>query len=84
MYFVTVNFIAYSLFHIDKNAAKKKSFRISEKNLLLLCLFGGTIGAWLGMNHFRHKTQKTSFRWKFFLIVFIQILVVYFLFKRYR
>ena len=36
--------------------------RLPERNLLLLAIVGGGIGAWLGMEVFRHKTQHRSFR----------------------
>lgn len=36
--------------------------RISEDFLLLLLFACGPIGAWCGMEGFRHKTKKTAFR----------------------
>lgn len=84
IYLIAVNFIAYSLFHLDKESSKNKTYRISEKNLLLISAFGGTLGAWIGMNHFRHKTQKTSFRWKFFVVVILQMIFLYILFRKGR
>src|SRR5690606_38218292 len=62
LYLVIVNYIAFSLFHLDKERAIKGKRRISEKNLLSVVAFGGTLGAWIGMNRYRHKTKKISFK----------------------
>ena len=43
-------------------ARHEKVPRLPERNLLLLAIVGGGIGAWLGMEVFRHKTQHRSFR----------------------
>ena len=53
-----VSFISYGL---DKKKAKSNAWRISEKFLLLSALFGGAIGALLGMKTFRHKTKHWYF-----------------------
>ena len=58
---------AFSAFGWDKRQARRGGSRISEKTLLLLTALGGAPGALLGMKLFRHKTIKTSFRWKFYL-----------------
>lgn len=53
-----VTFIAYG---IDKYKAKKGKWRISEATLLLMAFWGGSIGAWLGMKAFLHKTMHKKF-----------------------
>ncbi len=62
----------------DKNQAKNNRNRISEKTLLTFVFFGGTIGSGFGMLVFRHKTAKKSYLVKFWLIVVIQILIIWF------
>ncbi|WP_255550435.1 DUF1294 domain-containing protein [Sporosarcina sp. E16_3] len=52
----------------DKRQAKRKGQRIPEKNLWTLALLGGGIGAYIGMQTFRHKTRRTSFRIGFLLL----------------
>jgi uncharacterized membrane protein YsdA (DUF1294 family) len=79
-YFQLINLVAFLIIGVDKWLAKQQKWRISERNLLLTGIIGGTIGSGLGILFFRHKTSKISFLWKFFLIVLIQILVIYFLF----
>lgn len=46
---------------IDKQKAKRGSWRISEKTLFILTLLGGGIGTIVGMYLFRHKTKKVYF-----------------------
>lgn len=62
----------------DKYLAKNNQRRISEKALLTSALIGGSIGSGLGMLYFRHKTAKTSYQIKFFGIVIIQIIALFF------
>jgi len=53
----------------DKWAAKRQWRRTPEKTLHLLALIGGWPGAVLGQKLFRHKTQKHSFRRRFYCTV---------------
>jgi uncharacterized membrane protein YsdA (DUF1294 family) len=59
-------FVAYGL---DKRRAVTGSRRISERTLHLMAFFGGWPGALFGQRHFRHKTQKVSFRIVFWMVV---------------
>jgi uncharacterized membrane protein YsdA (DUF1294 family) len=59
-------FVAYG---IDKRRAVRQGRRIPERVLHRLALAGGWAGALLAQRTFRHKTQKFSFRLKFWLIV---------------
>ena len=45
----------------DKYKAMKKVWRIPEATLLGLAAIGGSLGAWLGMVLFRHKTRHPKF-----------------------
>ncbi|MGC4019006.1 MAG: DUF1294 domain-containing protein [Muricomes sp.] len=57
-----VNILTFFVYGEDKRRAHQKKWRISEKTLLLLALLGGGAGAFLGMQVFRHKTQKPLFK----------------------
>ena len=46
---------------VDKLKAIKNKYRISEFNLLMSAVFFGSLGFFLGMRLFRHKTKKTIF-----------------------
>jgi len=63
IYLVTVNIVAFAAYGIDKLKAKAGAWRISEATLLLLAAIGGALGAWLGMQLFRHKTQHLKFKY---------------------
>ena len=82
--FLVVNLIAFVLMGYDKKLAQNNKRRISEKTLLAFVLIGGTIGSGLGMLFFRHKTSKTSYLLKFWLIIILQILIGWFYFNKLK
>lgn len=53
--------IAFFFYGADKRKAKKGQWRVKESVLLGLGVFGGAIGALLGMKIFRHKTRHWYF-----------------------
>ncbi len=53
--------VAFSLFGIDKARAKQHKRRIPERILLGISALGGSVGALLGMQLFRHKTKHLKF-----------------------
>ena len=53
--------IGFILMGYDKRKAINHEWRIRERTLWLVALFGGGIGSYIGMRIFRHKTQHTSF-----------------------
>lgn len=63
-------FVGYGL---DKRAANRKEWRVSETILLLVGLAGGWPGAIVGQEVFRHKTQKVAFRTLFWMSVAINM-----------
>ena len=58
-----MNVAAFLLMGDDKKRAIQQKLRITEKTLLLMALLGGSLGAYMGMQSFRHKTKH----WKFTL-----------------
>ena len=56
-----VNVVTFIIYGIDKYKAIKEKWRIPEATLLLMAVFGGSIGAWLGMRVFHHKTMHKKF-----------------------
>ncbi len=76
LWIVIANIVTYILFFADKKASETRSRRISEKMLLLWCAVGGSLGGYMAMHHFRHKTKKQTFRYRFFILVAIQALLV--------
>ncbi|MBF1577153.1 DUF1294 domain-containing protein [Hoylesella shahii] len=62
VYLALSNLLSLSVFGIDKWKAKHTKWRISEKTLLLVAAIGGSIGAWVGMKLWHHKTQHKKFK----------------------
>ena len=62
-YLVIINIITFLVYGIDKWKARKSLWRIREASLLMLAVLGGSIGAWLGMKVWHHKTQHKKFRY---------------------
>lgn len=60
-YLLLSNLVAFVVYGIDKYKARKGKWRISESTLLMLAMFGGSIGAWLAMKVFHHKTMHKKF-----------------------
>ena len=54
-----------------------KGRRIPEATLLLLAAIGGSIGAWLGMMVWRHKTQHLKFKYGVPTIILLQVAFVW-------
>jgi uncharacterized membrane protein YsdA (DUF1294 family) len=79
--FFIMNVAGLMIMGIDKRRAIKHEYRISEKTLWLVALFGGAIGAVIGMQVYRHKTKHLSFKMGFPALAILEfILFLYFLF----
>ena len=68
------NLACFVLYGIDKGRAKKGSWRISEKTLLLWSV-AAPFGAVFGTKVFRHKTKKLKFDIVLFLSCVAHILL---------
>ena len=79
-YLIVINAITFITYGIDKWKARKNKWRIPESTLLLLAVFGGSIGAFLGMRVWRHKTMHKEFKYGIPSILVLQIgLLLYFI-----
>ena len=79
-YLLAVNITSFLLYGIDKYKAKKGRWRISEATLLLMAVIGGSIGAWVGMRIWHHKTMHKKFKYGIPIIIIMQVaLAVYLL-----
>ena len=72
-YLVLVNAAALALMLTDKKKARRGAWRIPEATLLGIAVFGGSIGAIIGMYLFRHKTRHMKFSLGLPLILAVQI-----------
>lgn len=73
VWIIVVNCVTLLIYAWDKRQAGLEQWRIPEKDLLLLGLIGGSLGALIAINKLRHKSQKLSYQAKFALILLIQI-----------
>ena len=80
-YILGINVILFIIYGIDKLKAKKGKWRIPENTLLLLAIIGGSIGAWLGIKVWHHKTLHKKFKYGIPLIVIAQIAIVVYIFR---
>lgn len=78
-YLLAINAVAFIMYGIDKYKAKKAKWRIPEATLLLLAVLGGSIGAWMGMKVWHHKTMHKKFKYGIPAILLIQIALMAYL-----
>lgn len=63
IYLAIINVVAFFAYGIDKWKSQHNRWRILESVLLVLAAVGGSVGAWLGMQVWRHKTQHKKFQY---------------------
>jgi len=78
-YLGVINVITFLVFGIDKYLAMSKLRRVPEKVFYLLAALGGSIGALVGSEVFKHKRRKISFMLVILFILLVQAAAVYFL-----
>ena len=78
-YLLAVNAVTFIVYGIDKYKAKKAKWRISEATLLLLAVLGGSVGAWVGLKVWHHKTMHKKFKYGIPAILLIQIALMAYL-----
>lgn len=71
--FIILNLLSFVTFGIDKCLAIRKKRRISENKLLLLAIFGGSVGSLAGQKLFNHKTSK--FKGVLWVVLMVHLLV---------
>ena len=76
IYCTAINVVTFFLYGIDKWKAKRLKWRVSEAALIWMAVLGGSIGAWLGMKVWHHKTQHAKFKYGLPLILLMQIVTV--------
>ena len=74
LYLLLSNLVAFVVYGIDKYKARKGKWRIPESTLLTLAMFGGSIGAWLAMKAFHHKTMHKKFYIGVPMIIVLQMI----------
>lgn len=83
-YLLVINAVTFLLYGIDKYKAKKNKWRISEATLLMIAVIGGSIGAWVGMRLWHHKTMHKKCKYGIPVIMNMQVCLVVYLHKFYN
>ncbi len=73
---LALNVVTFFVYSIDKLKAKHAKWRISEATLLILAAIGGSVGAWLGMKVWHHKTLHKKFKYGVPAILIAQVALV--------
>lgn len=76
IYLGIVNVITFLVYRADKQRARKRQRRFSEKTLLTWAALGGSVGAFVGMRIFHHKTNKVKFYIGVPTTLLIQVMVI--------
>lgn len=79
VYLILINLITFVVYGVDKSLAIKHKWRISEATLIMLAVIGGSIGAFLGMQVFRHKTKHMKFVIGVPVIIVLQVAIALFI-----
>ncbi len=61
IWLIAASLFGFALMGVDKQRAKNRAWRISERTLLLTAFLGGGFGSLAGMLIFRHKTKHVKF-----------------------
>ncbi|MCC3865739.1 DUF1294 domain-containing protein [Terrisporobacter petrolearius] len=80
-YLIIINVIGFLIMNIDKKKAVKKAYRIPEKNLLFICVLGGSLGVLIGMYKFHHKTKHNKFVYGVPSLLIFNIIMIYSMMK---
>lgn len=81
-YIIGINGLTFVLMAADKHKAKNNKWRIPERTLWLLSIFGGASGSFLGMRAFRHKTKQPPFIIGMPLLVVLHFFLILYLFSK--
>lgn len=81
VYFAMINLITFVMYGVDKYKAKKSKWRIPEATLLCMAVIGGSIGAWIGMKVWHHKTLHKKFRFGVPAIFLLQLAAVIYFYR---
>ena len=82
LYLALINVATFIMYGLDKWKAKHSRWRISETSLLLLAVLGGSIGAWLGMKVWHHKTMHKKFKFGIPAIIMMQAIIIWYFFLK--
>ncbi|HLU20906.1 MAG TPA: DUF1294 domain-containing protein [Bacillaceae bacterium] len=81
-YFIIINIIGIFTMKQDKQRARKRDWRISEKKLWLLAFVGAAPGLTIGMKKYRHKTKHFLFKYGLPTVAILEFLIYFYVLGR--
>ncbi len=84
IFLVVMNISTFIVYFFDKMQAKNNRERVSEVRLILMALFGGSIGAFISMKIFNHKTRKWYFSYGVPLMALAHFALVIYMWARQK
>ena len=79
-YLLIVNVLAFIIYGFDKYQARKAGRRIPEATLLIWAGIGGSIGAWMGMKLWHHKTLHKKLKYGIPILITMQVTFVVYMY----
>jgi len=74
--YLVMNLVGLLIMGEDKKRAKKHQYRIRERTLWLVALFGGAAGTTIGMQLYRHKTKHVWFKIGFPALAIVELVLL--------
>lgn len=81
LYVLFINIVGFILMKLDKYYAIKNRYRISEKTFFIISAILGSIGVYVGMYTFRHKTKHLNFTVMVPVLFILNFITTYVIFK---
>lgn len=81
---IVFNIADFMIVGIDKFRSKRRRWRIPERIFFIVSALGGSVGVYAGLLFFRHKTRHRYFMLGIPMIIFIQIVILYFAYTYLR
>ncbi len=84
IYLIAINIATFFVYGIDKWKARRSKWRIPKSTLLTLAVLGGSIGAFIGMRTWHHKTMHNKFKYGVPLIINLQVVLAVYIYIRFH
>ena len=84
IYLIAINIATFFVYGIDKWKARRSKWRIPESTLLTLAVLGGSIGVFIGMRTWHHKTMHNKFKYGVPLIINLQVVLAVYIYIRFH
>ena len=76
IFIILINTVGVFIMGFDKHRAIKHKYRIPEKVLFFIAIIGGSIGIYLGMQIYNHKTKHKQFTLGIPFIILVQGILI--------